>query len=122
MQVARGNPLPQTLNYSPARITDHKWMVINNCPMKCAEHQFQKIFIKLACNCKITMFFFQCMHVVLDSSIFLGINLIPHLDPVLIIEMLKLYPYMLTPSSPSRMQDLNIKQSPAATLNTAQNI
>ena len=62
------------------------------------------------------------MRVVLDSSIFLGINLIPHLDPVLIIEMLKLDPYMLTPSSPSRMQDLNIKQSPAATLNTAQNI
>ena len=62
------------------------------------------------------------MPVVLDSSIFLGINLIPHLDPVLIIEMLKLDPYMLTPSSPSRMQDLNIKQSPAATLNTAQNI
>ena len=70
----------------------------------------------------ISSIFFQCMHVVLDSSIFLGINLRPHLDPVLIIEMLQLYPYMLTPSSLSRMQDLNAKQSPAATLNTAPNI
>ena len=68
------------------------------------------------------MFFFQCMHVVLDSSIFSGINLRPHLDPVLIAEMLKLYPYMLTPSSLSRLQDLNAKQSPAATLNKAPNI
>ena len=68
------------------------------------------------------MFFFQCIHVVLDSSIYLGINLRLHLDPVLIIEMLKLYPYMLTPSLLSRMQDLNAKQSPAATLNAAPNI
>ena len=73
----------------------------------------------------ISSIFFQCMHLVLDSSIFLGINLRPHynyLDPVLIIEMLQLYPYMLTPSSLSRMQDLNAKQSPAAKLNTAPNI
>ena len=68
------------------------------------------------------VFFFQCMHVVLDSSIFLGIDLIPYLDPVLISEMVKLYSYMLTPSSLSRMQDLNIKQSPAATLNMAPNV